>query len=927
MNRAFHATPLDQLLTQLRADVVHGLSPGEAARRLAKDGPNRIETEKPPGPWAILLRQVKDLMMAVLGLAAAVSWALGEGADAAAIVAIMVLNTVLGFVQEVRAERSLEALKELAAPQARVVRQGRVLWVPSAELVPGDRVQVEAGDRVPADLRLLEAWGLEVDESLLTGESVPVEKRAAWIGRGDEDVAERVNMLFMGTMITRGRAEAVVVATGPRTEMGEIAALIGRAGPESTPLQRRMQELGRVLVGVSVGLVSLVYLVGLARGLPAYGMFLTGVSLAVAVIPEGLPAAVTVALALGVQRMIRRSCIVRRLPAVETLGSITAICADKTGTLTRNEMTVIRVELAHTSLAVTGSGYGATGELLERGRPAELRATAGLERLLQAAVLCNRARLPAPMPGPPPRAPGRQRRAVRPAASEVWGDPTEIALLVLGRKTGRPREAWADRVEQQAEFPFDADRKRMSVVVAVDGREWVVLCKGAPEAVVARCSRVEQRGGPVLLGEPGRRRWLERAEALSAEALRVLALAYRPLRPGEVPDQEGAESELILLGLVGMHDPPREGVERDLERARRAGIRTLMITGDHPRTAEAIARALGIAGPGEAAVTGRTLDRMDERELARVVGERSVFARVSPRHKVQLVRALKARGEPVAMTGDGVNDAAAVKEADVGIAMGRCGAEVTREAASVVLTDDRFGTILAAVEEGRGLFQNVRTFMRYLLGCNAGEVLTMLAATLLALPLPLTPLQILWMNLVTDGLPAVALGMDPPAPGVMDRPLRRAGDGVLAGGLGWQLLRRGAAIGASALGVFVWMLARGADLATARTAAFTSLVAAQLFYVFSARSEVQDPLERPLRSNPWLLGAVWLSWLAQTAALHVPILRSVLGTVPLPADAWAGVLLAASWPTLWDVARHVGRAAGSGVRRARGIGVAALRKT
>lgn len=921
MKHAWHTIPLDRLLAQLRVDPDQGLTGEEAARRLEQVGPNRLATDRPTGPWTILRRQLTDLMMAVLGAAALVSWALGERADAVAILAIMVLNAVLGFVQEFRAERSLEALRALAAPQARVVRQGRLMRVPATVLVPGDRIQVEAGDRVPADLRLLEAWGLEVDESLLTGESVPVVKRAEWLGRGDEEVAERANQLFMGTMVTRGRGEAVVVATGGETEMGEIAALIRRAGPESTPLQERAQELGRVLVAVSVGLVLLVSLVGIARGLSTYEMFLTGVSLAVAVIPEGLPAAVTVALALGVQRMIRRNCIVRRLPAVETLGSITTICSDKTGTLTRNEMTVTQVELAHGSLEVTGTGYKAGGQVLERDRPVEPQDLPGLERLLQVAVLCNRARLPAPRPEP--RA--RRRQGAEAGGPEVWGDPTEIALLVLGRKAGRPPELWRERAEERLEFPFDADRKRMSVVVDLAG-ERLVLCKGAPEAVLAQCGQVEQRGGPVPLTDPSRRRWLAKAEAMSEAALRVLALAYKPLPSGHLPDQEAAESRLILLGLVGMHDPPREEVRGELERARRAGIRTIMVTGDHPRTAEAIARELGILQPGEEAVMGRVLDGLGEAEVRRLARERSVFARVSPRHKVQLVRALQGTGARVAMTGDGVNDAAAIKEADVGIAMGRCGVEVTREAASVVLTDDRFDTILAAVEEGRGLFQNVRSFMRYLLGCNAGEVLVMLGATLLGLPLPLTPLQILWMNLVTDGLPAIALGMDPPSPGLMERPPRRPGEGVLGGGLGVQLLGRATAIGLSALGVFLWMLVAGHDLVVARTAAFTTLVTAQLVYVFSARSERLDPLERSPGSNRWLVGAVALSALAQAGALSIPFLQGALQTAPLPSEAWLAVLVATFWPLVWDLARHAWHVGRFGVKNGRSVRISALKR-
>jgi len=769
MERPWHARSLDEILAELRVDPGRGLDPGEARRRLAEHGPNKLPGAREPGLLSVFFSQFKDIVVLVLIGAACISAALGEAADAAAVLSIVILNAALGCAIEYRAGRSLAALKAMAAPIATVRRGGQVVRVRAEELVPGDVVLLKEGDRVPADARLFKAAALGVDESPLTGESIPAGKDPAWQGSPEAPLAERRNMLYMGTAVVRGRAEGVVVATGIATQLGDVASMIGESGEEPTPLQRRLAQLGRVLVGACLAVVGVVVAAGIAGGAGAYQMFLTGTSLAVAAIPEGLPAVVTVALALGVQRMIRQRAIVRRLPAVETLGCATVICSDKTGTLTRSEMTVVKLVLPGVELDVTGSGYEPTGEFRSGGAAVDL-GEPGLRRALLAGVFCNDARL--------------ERSSA--AGSREWrvlGDPTEGALLVAARKAGIDPQALVRRHPRVAEVPFDSDRKRMSVVVR-EGGGFAVYVKGAPDVVLPRCRRALRDGKyePLTPGERERLRLA--AERMAAGALRVLALAYRPLGEGELsgegpPRPDRLEADLIFLGLAGMMDPPRPEAARAVAEARRAGIITLMLTGDHPRTAEAIASQLGF--DRTRAVSGDEIDAMDDRRLAQALRDHRVFARVSPRHKLRIVRALKAQGHVVAMTGDGVNDAPAVKEADIGVAMGRSGTDVTREAAAMVLADDNYATLVAAVREGRGIYDNIRKFIRYLLACNTGEVLSMLFAALAGMPMPLLPLQILWVNLVTDGLPAIALGVDPPEADVMRRPPRDPGRVFAAG--------------------------------------------------------------------------------------------------------------------------------------------------
>ncbi|MCL6562931.1 MAG: cation-translocating P-type ATPase [Firmicutes bacterium] len=874
----WHAVPASEALLHLRTDPETGLTAAEAGRRLAEVGPNRLTEAPRVSWWQLLAAQFQDFMVLVLLGATAISFLLGEVGDAVTIVAIVIMNAILGFLQEYRAERSVETLRALTAPTARVVREGRVHLIAAAELVPGDVIELDAGDRVPADARLWLTSFLQVEEAALTGESTPVSKDHRAVVAEAAGVGDRRNMVFMGTTVRRGRARALVVATGMQTEMGNIAHLIEQAGHEPTPLQRRLEQLGKVLVLLSVVIVGAVVLTGLARGEPLYQMFLTGVSLAVAAIPEGLPAIVTVALALGVQRMIQAHAIVRRLPAVETLGCTTVICSDKTGTLTLNRMTVTELWSGGRSWRLEASGQliaeGAAGASVDD----------GLRYTLLAGAICNNA-------------------SWDPKEQVGEGDPTEVALLAAWAAT-LGQESGPLAGQRELEVPFEPERRRMSVIAPdLDGTRgaWV---KGALDVVLPQCRRVYWEGRVVPLTAAHARAALAAQDAMAHRALRVLAMAWRPL-PAQEGGEEATEHDLILAGLAGMIDPPRPEVRQAVAQAKRAGVKTVMITGDHPDTARAIARELGIADPDDGVVTGAELDRWSDDQLIQRVHQISIYARVSPPHKLRVVRAFKAVGEVVAMTGDGVNDAPAVKEADIGVAMGRTGTDVTKEASAMILTDDNFATIVRAIQEGRAIYDNIRKFIRYLLSCNVGEVLVMFLASFLAMPLPLLPIQILFVNLVTDGLPAMALGVDPPAPGVMDRPPRPPGESVFARGLGGKIAFRGVMIGLSTVLVFAWALHSGLPLRTARTMALATLVLSQLLHVFDVRSEERRFWEVGLFSNPWAVLAVLTSMAMLAAIVYVPALAELFKTSRLDVAQWALVWVASGFIQLTAALRQL----------------------
>ncbi|NPV91411.1 MAG: calcium-transporting P-type ATPase, PMR1-type [Firmicutes bacterium] len=906
-NLTWHQLSAGRLAKSLGVDLSDGLSAADARHRLQVHGPNRLQEEARTPPWRILLGQFKDFMVLTLIAATIISFALGEVADGVTILAIVVINGILGFIQEYRAEKSLQGLKQMTAPEAVVIRDGEEKKIAASELVPGDLVRIDAGTRIPADLRLIETVNLEIEESALTGESNPVHKKEETISQPNIALGDRRNMAYLGTTVTRGRGLGMVVGTGMNTELGRIAGMIQEVEEEPTPLQRRLEQLGKVLVLACLLICAVVVVVGVWRGEPLYLMFLTGVSLAVAAIPEGLPAIVTVSLALGVQRMIRRQAIVRKLPAVETLGCTTVICSDKTGTLTQNQMTVRRIFVSGQFLEVSGGGYDPRGFFSNHEGEIKPGSDPTLGQLLKISALCNNATLYQEKAA---SYLGRLRGALKNGDSwTITGDPTEGALLVAAAKGGLWRRDLEKVEKRTAEIPFESERKRMSVVCRESPGRANVYVKGAADVILDRCSRVLVKGKVVKMGIKEKNDILSANNRMAGEALRVLGTAYRPLSAAESLEPDHLESDLIFVGLAGMIDPPRPAVKKAAQTARQAGIRTIMITGDHPATAFAIAIELGLASSMDEVITGVALDSMTDQELAARVDQVQVFARVSPAHKVRIVRALKKRDEIVAMTGDGVNDAPAVKEADIGISMGRTGTDVTKEASSMVLADDNYSTIVAAIEEGRAIYDNIRKFIRYLLGCNIGEVLCMFFAPLMGLPLPLIPLQILWVNLVTDGLPALALGVDPADKDIMQRQPRPPRESVFARGLGRKVVIRGLEITLGTLLVFV--LARHLyrdtpdPLVTARTMAFCTLVFLQLFFVFQCRSETRSEFAKGFFSNPYLVLAVIISTSMQLAVVYLPALRPFFHTTPLEVSQWAIVLGVAGAHTFGNLVRHL----------------------
>ena len=872
-----------------------GLTTKEAARRLVEQGENVLGGKKKVHPLRLFAAQFRDGMTMILLLSTAISMAMGEVVEAMTIVAIVFLNGCLGFLQEWRTERSLEKLSALSAPTATVVRDGRITQLPTSQVVTGDLVLLKAGDRIPADCRLLEESAFCCDESLLSGESVPVEKAAEPFapgrrGAGEEPCAAQPRATaYMGTLATRGNAKGVVTATGLDTEMGKIAGMLDAIEPDPTPLQQKLDQLGKYIALGCLGICAVVAGVGILRGEPVFDMALTGISLAVAAIPEGLPAIVTIALALSVNRMVRRNAVVRRLHAVETLGCANVICSDKTGTLTENKMTVQQLATADHCFAVTGSGYQSRGQLLLDGKPADPRQSPAVLQALETAVVCSNAQL---RPNSGERGKGDQL--------SVYGEPTEAALAVLGAKLGVTREGSGCRLLK--ELPFDSERKMMSVAVQRRDGSRVLLTKGGADVVLARCTSCLTQHGVVPMTPALRRKLTSQSEQMAAGALRVLGLCYRPLSAQDGLQEQG----LVFAAFAGMQDPPRKEALDAVLRCRRAHIRPVMITGDNRLTACAIARELRIYNEGDQVLTGPELEQMSERELLERLPQVSVFARVSPSHKLRIVQGLKKLGNVVAMTGDGVNDAPAVKEANIGVSMGQNGTDVTKEASSVILMDDNFATLVAAVEEGRVIYRNIRKFIRYLLSCNIGEVVTMFLAMLMGMPVPLLPIQILLVNLVTDGLPAIALGLDPPDRDVMTQRPRRPEESVFSGGLLTVIWFRGMLIGLTTVGVFSLFLKAGASLELCRTAALVTLVLTQLIHVFECKSEERSLFGIPLFNNWKLIGAVAVSAAVLAAAVYHPVMRVIFRTVPLTGQQLGLVcvsLLVA--PLLWAAVTHL----------------------
>jgi Ca2+-transporting ATPase len=898
----------DDVLAELESDASAGLSPEQARARLARYGPNELTTEKPLPAWRRFLEQFREVLVILLLIAGVISAALWlyERAtvlpyEAIAIFAIVLLNAVMGYVQQARAERAVAALHQMSAARANVIRGGERQSVPAADLVPGDIVLVEEGDTIPADARVLQSAALQAAEAALTGESLAVSKQVEPLAR-DVGLADRSSMVFSGTIVTYGHAKCVITATGMQTQMGRIAGMLQDAPPETTPLQVELARLGKLLgivvVIIAVAMIGTIILLADVRGYSAvFDVLIFGVALAVAAVPEGLPAVVTAVLALGVQRMAKRNAIVRRLAAVETLGSANVIASDKTGTLTRNEMTVRAVVTASGRVNLGGTGYAPEGEISEqRGEKGEVKKAALGEtvrsELRRALAVGDRA-----------------NNAVLKESEGCWtvqGDPTEGALIVAARKAGLEADMLEARFERVGEVPFSAERKLMSTVHsdAEAPERLIAFTKGAPDVLVARCSHELVGEGRRLLDDARRAQILEANEQLAREALRTIGVAYRLLPPDALQQEEAdarLEHNLVFAGLIGMLDPPREEVAEAVARARKAGVRALMITGDHPVTAAVIAAELGMSDDSPA-VSGDELDKTSDEELVMLVRQASVYARVNPEHKLRIVKALQRNNAIVAMTGDGVNDAPALKTADIGVAMGIAGTDVSKEAADVVLADDNFASIVAAVEEGRAIFSNIRKFLRYLLSSNIGEVLTMFFGVLLAdfigltmagsdvLVLPMLATQILWINMVTDGAPALALGADPADRDVMSSPPRPRGEGVMTRRMWWGIVYIGVIIAAGTLLVLDASLPGGmvegsGDIRYAQTMAFTTLVFFSLFTVFNARSDVQSAFVG-LFSNYWLWAAVVLSLMLQVAVVHVPFLQQAFSTTALDAGDW-----------------------------------------
>lgn len=882
---AWHNQSTTELTNLLATDTEKGLTDQEAAIRLTQYGPNKLRKGKRFSALTIFMAQFKSLIIWVLIGAAAISTALGEIVDGIAIIAIVILNAIIGFVQEYRAEKAAAALAHLAAPHCRVIRDGHSAVVAATEIVPGDILLLEGGDLVAADARLIESSVLRVNEAPLTGESQVVDKLTDTLPL-ETPLAEQQNMVFLGTSVTNGSGRAIVVNTGMETQLGRIAKLLETAESGETPLQRKLDKAGHFLLWACLGIVALIFSLGWLRGIAPFELFLSTVSLAVAAIPEGLPAVVTIALALGVQRMVLRNALVRHMAAVETLGCAEVICTDKTGTLTMGEMTARKLITADSRYRITGEGYAIEGVFITGDTERVPSEDPQLSALLRAAAACNDAEL-----------------TFANDRSIVVGDTTEGALLVAAAKANITRQAIETEMPRLATLPFDSERKRMTIIRKQEEQPWAFV-KGAPEVILSRCTLIRTEQGVKPLSEADRTRLLDANKLLAEEALRVLAIAERPLtNPGfekgtAVSDNE-IEKELIFLGLIGLQDPPRAEAKEAVAKCKRAGIKAVMITGDHPDTARAIGYELGILGKGDEILVGNELDRLDEEALRARIARVSVYARVTAEHKLRIVRAWKGRGKVVAMTGDGVNDAPAIKEASIGIAMGLTGTEVTKEAADIIITDDNFASIVAAVEEGRGIYDNIAKTLAYLLGSSTGELIVMLIAILLGWPLPLLPLYLLWINLVTDGFAALALSTDPIDRGVLNRPPRSSQAPLISRDLIKMTLFTGSLTASVTLGVFAYELyLMGNSLEQARDAAFTVLVIAGLLRAFGARSEQRTVWEISLFSNLRLFLVVAAGFALQLAIHHISVFQALFKIEPITLAQCAGWFAAGFIPLI-----------------------------
>ncbi len=863
-NKIWHIQTIEQAFTHLKSQP-GGLGQADAAERTLQYGANEILAAKRISAWEILFDQFKNILILILLGATAISLFLGHGIESIAIAVIVLFAVLLGFIQEYRAERAIEALKQMAAPTASVLRDGVEVKIPARELVPGDVVILHTGDRMPADARLLEAVNLQIEEAALTGESVAVEKHIQPLPVNDLPVGDRKNMVYAGTAATYGRGKALVVATGMQTEFGKIAQLLQTVETGKTPLQHNLDKVGTALARAAFVVVAIIVALGLFRGQPFVEMLIFGIALAVAVVPEALPAVVTISLAIGVQKMVKRNALIRRLPAVETLGSTSVICSDKTGTLTKDEMTVRKIFAAGQLFSVSGAGYSPVGEFSLNGS-GSIAPTTGLQKLLTAATLASDTHLISDEEN---------------ESGNEWsikGDPTEGALVVAAAKAGLQKESLDSEYPRVQEIPFSSETKRMTTLHQTNGN-LTAYAKGAPEMILESCDWHLTADGVKPLDDAGRKQALAMAQDMAGEALRVLAISTKA-----DATLETAQTGMTFLGLAGMIDPPRPEAKSAIATCVQAGIRAVMITGDHPVTAQAVARELGLLKTGRV-VTGAELEAMSDEQFKREVETIEVYARVSPAHKLRVVTALQANGHIVAMTGDGVNDAPSLKKADIGIAMGITGTDVTKEAAAMMLTDDNFASIVAAVEEGRGVFDNIKKYLMYLLSSNIGEIGLMAGSALLGLPLPLTAVQILYVNLATDGLPALALAVDPAEKDLMKRKPRNPRTGIftrpvvslmVAGGV-WSTIIN--------LGLFIWATNSGRSQVEAMTMTFVSLVLIQFFKAYNFRSDRNSVFQKPF-ANKWLNTAIVWEIVLLLLIVYVPALHEPFNTFSLPLVDW-----------------------------------------
>lgn len=874
MEAPWYQKSIDEVFSELSADPKRGLSSQEAKARLDKYGPNELAQKKGPGILQMFLEQLKDYMVIILLIASVISIFLSEITDSLIIIAIVIINACLGVFQEYRASKALEALKKMSAPNAKVLRDGETLTIPSRELVPGDVVILETGDYMPADLRLISTVNLKVEEAALTGESVPVEKHAGAALEGEVALGDQINSGFMGTVITYGRGLGVVTKTGMNTVIGGIAAMIQEAEEEDTPLQKKLKHMGKLLGTGCLVICALVFVLGLARGEEILQMFMTAISLAVAAIPEGLPAVVTIVLAIGMQRLVKRNAIMKKLHAVETLGGTTVICSDKTGTLTQNQMTIVKMYIPGREISVEGEGYKPFGRMYEGEKLLNLEEEQALRRLLEIQALCNDARL----------------EHLTEGATEEWriiGDPTEGAMIVAAAKAGIGREEINSKYPRINEIPFDSGRKLMTTFHSTGGKLILACTKGAPDILIERCTKIMRGDGTIEpITDEGKKAVLEENHGLASEALRVLGMAFREVEAvSDSPTSEEYESDLIFCGLVGMIDPPRAEAIEAVKVCKTAGIRVVMITGDYKDTAAAIARQLDIIGENDKVLDGEELNKLSDEDFAEAVKTVNVYARVSPEHKVRIVQAIKKHGNIAAMTGDGVNDAPALKHADIGIAMGITGTDVTKESADMIITDDNFASIVSAVEEGRVIFSNIRKFVFFLMSCNVGEVLIIFISMLLGWPIPLLPIHLLWVNLLTDAFPALALGTEKMEPGLMQQKPRDPKATIIDKSMLVSIIVQSSVMTAAILISFYIGWTAGGEV-LGRTYALMTMCISEILRAYTCRSEKHTAFKLGFFSNSRLnLATIGCLFLLVIIVL-VPGLRDVFSLAKLSIHDW-----------------------------------------